>query len=126
MAEVKPRTTKRATLDDAARPWREAQVRIVGACERCGSCVGLCVHEIARGIADRKKAQDKGYATLVLCDPGCHQIVGEWTRAAQLALLYLRRPGEYDLEAYYRIVARRWPSQEDVDACVLELTNPRS
>lgn len=117
---MKNRTEKRKQRDEEAREWRERQIYLVGACEWCGSRCGLCVHEIARGC-DRARAQDKGYATLVLCHPKCHDLVGGWPRGKQLALLYLRRTGEYDLAAYHALIARRYPDQEEIDGYIQEL-----
>lgn len=103
-------STKRAARLAEVRGPRLEFARSVGWCEGCckprKSWRVCAVHEIARG-PDRHKAQDKAYATLLLCDPGCHQTVGEWPRAKQLALLKLRRPRDYDLSAYNSLVGRQ-------------------
>lgn len=108
---------KRIERLDEARGFRAAFAKRVRWCEGCcrprKHWARCAVHEIARG-PDRHKAQDKTYAILLLCDPGCHQSVGEWPRAKQLALLKLRRPREYDLAAYNALVGRQI-ADSDVD-----------
>lgn len=110
-------STKLAARLDEVRGPRLAFAKRVGWCEGCcrprrrwDRCA---VHEVARG-PDRSKAQDKAYATLLLCDPGCHQTVGEWPRAKQIALLKLRRPKDYDLDAYNALVGRQI-GEDEVD-----------
>lgn len=105
---------KRRKLLSEALPWREAYKLEIGKCECCGKRRGLIVHEIARGTADRKKAMATRFATLVLCDPGCHQTVGSWSRAKQLCLLYVRRPYDFDLPKYHALIARVHPELGEV------------
>lgn len=107
---------KRKKLNDQAREWRAAFVEELKVCEWCRKRKPI-VHEIARGSGHRLKAMVTRYATLALCDPGCHQEVGLWSRAAQLALLKLRRPKDYDIAKFWELTARRWPYEEDVQAC---------
>ena len=113
---------KRAKLNKVAKEWREEFAMELKVCEWCRKRKPI-IHEIARGSGHRLKAMVTRYATLALCDPGCHQEVGLWPRSKQLALLMLRRPSDFDLEAYYRLVARRWPYEEDILACYEELKN---
>lgn len=78
MRRASPQRRKR---NDVANRWR-AEFRLrVGKCEHCGKAGGGAVHEIARGPA-RHLAMDKASCVLLLCDPGCHQIVGAWPEAA--------------------------------------------
>lgn len=110
---MRRKTPKRAAIDCIAAEWRREQVERIGRCELCGSRRGLIIHEIARGPS-RWLAQDKKFATLVLCDPKCHGRMDEWPRPKQLALLQLSRPNDVDLDGYNRIVIRRI-FQDDVD-----------
>lgn len=128
---------KRQQLNREADPWRRALIASVGRCEFCGcrlSIFGdelpLQVHEISRGC-DRGQSIDKAYAVLVLCaaNPGresCHDVLhrlgGQDQRALGLALLKRSRPGDFDLESYYRLVDRRFPHIEDVDLWVKRLS----
>lgn len=120
---MRANTKKRAKLNRAAAKVREQIVDEVGQCEWCGTFYSLAVHEIARGC-DRWKAQDMRSCVLVLCNAphgirqSCHGEVGAWDRAKQLALLLLRRGGDYDLAAYHRVIDRNKPDQADVDGWV--------
>lgn len=103
---------KRQILISKVKPFRDQFRMELGRCEYCGSR-RLVLHEIARGC-DRARALDKRYAILGLCDPGCHQLVGGWPRAKQLALLYIRRPYDWDLPAYHALIARKSPDLSEV------------
>ena len=103
---------KRRALLSKINPWREQFKLELGRCEYCGKR-RLVLHEIARGC-DRSRALDKRYALLGLCDPGCHQRVGDWPRAKQLALLYMRRPYDFDLPSYHALIARKTPDLSEV------------
>lgn len=110
---LRPISKKRAKRLAEVREFREAFRRRVHVCEGCCVKYWHCcaVHEIARGC-DRQKALDKPYAILLLCDPGCHQTVGSWPRAKQLALLKLRRPADFDLAGYNALVGRQVSAEE--------------
>ena len=116
---MRPYTKKRAARNRECREWRRQLIREVGRCEICGYCpafrqllgwelYSLVVHEIARG-PNREKAQDKGYATLVVCG-ACHEdkvsSKKEWPESRQLAALKRSRPQDYDLAAYNKLVGR--------------------
>lgn len=111
---------KRMALNAAAKEWRDDFKAELKRCEWCQRRV-LAIHEIARGAADRKKAMTTRYATLGLCDPGCHQIVGAWPRAKQLALLLWRRPSDFSLERFWALTARRSPDISEVLAYLDQL-----
>jgi hypothetical protein len=109
---------KRRKLLAEVGPIRE-QLRLeLGArgCERCGKTQGV-LHEISRG-PDRSRSLTIRGCLLFLCDPGCHQTVGAWPRAKQLALVLLRRPAHFDLPNYWAIIHRRTPDLEEVLAWV--------
>tara|TARA_Y100000361_G_scaffold142900_1_gene149385 strand:+ start:635 stop:1186 length:552 start_codon:yes stop_codon:yes gene_type:complete len=106
-------------------------IREVGKCENCGRSPGhrkgvmpqlaqLCVHEIANG-ANRLRALDKRWATLVLCyqcNGGPFNWKGDWPEARQLALLLWRRPQDFDLKAYNYLInpnAPRRIEREDIE-----------
>lgn len=102
---------RRARLTEVA-PFREAFKLEIGRCERCSKRRHLDVHEIARGI-HRQAALDKRYALLCLCRT-CHDHVGVWGRAKQLAVLYVRRPYDFDLSAFHALTGRVFPDLGDV------------
>lgn len=62
----------------------------------------LCCHEICNGTGYRKKALDKPYAILVVCQR-CHEVVQEWSETKQLALMFMTTPDEYDLSKYLEL-----------------------
>lgn len=132
MTRVRPRDIsgppKTAKLTPAQKrevaEMRRELVATVERCEWCGRRFSLACHEIARGC-DRHKSVTQRSCILVLCNAphqnhrqSCHSEVGVWDRAKQLALLLIRRGGDYDLEAYWRIIGRRKPEQADVDGWV--------
>lgn len=117
-------TDKRRARNDEARVIRQAMVDAATGCELCGCSplrpnrrlpIGmsqLCVHEIANGPL-RNKAQDKPYATLVVCW-ACNAELNNkgrdgWPEPRQLAVLALSRPQDFDLRAYNELVNPRAP-----------------
>ena len=110
--------------------WRESFVRTVGQCEWCNRNYSLHCHEISRGVNRQASLTEPG-CILVLCNAphgirqSCHGEVGAWAPAKQLALLYLRRPGDFDLARYWEVTKRRWPDQVDVDGWIVVLTGIR-
>lgn len=116
---------KRRKREAAARPWRNALKVRVGRCEHCLKPKApeyLDVDEIARG-SHRQMALEAEYAVLVVCRP-CHAIVQPWSRAKRLALLYLSRSTDYCLESFWKLTSRCFPSQEEVDREIANLTTP--
>ena len=103
---------KRQKLLRKVGPIRDAFRVELAICERCLRRSPI-LHEIARGCT-RSQSLTARFAILGLCDPGCHQIVGEWPRARQLALVRLRRPNDFDLEAYWELIRRRSPDLDEV------------
>lgn len=117
---MRPYTKKRAARNRQAKPFRDAMLIEVPLCEVCNRNATSEVHEIARGTANRQKAQDKPYAVLVVCWT-CHMgplsSRAEWPEARQLAALRRSRRADFDLEAYNLLVGRN-PERitiEDVD-----------
>lgn len=81
-------------------------------CDICCADAAV-IHEISRGI-DREKSLLARYATLALCSP-CHDRVHQgMSRAEQLAWLKARRPGDFDLAAFWELTGRRFPSAREV------------
>jgi excisionase family DNA binding protein len=121
---MKQWTDKRRERNDEAKVIRQAMVDNADGCEICGCSPArpnrsrllqlsqLCVHEIANGPC-RKKAQDKAYATLVVCW-SCNGDLNDkseyaWPETRQLAVLALSRPQDFDLRAYNELVNPRAP-----------------
>ena len=132
---LRRKSKKRAALDRKADPWREAFVRTVGQCELCNRDLSyeLHCHEISAGTASKRKSLMEPSCILVLCNvthrhnkPSCHREVQLWPRSKQLALLYLRRPGDFDLAKFHEIVAMRDPDMADIDGWIRVLTNGRA
>lgn len=126
-----PRTSKKSRAQkQAIQDWRDEFVRVVGMCELCNRNYSLFCHEISRGV-NRQASLTVPACILVLCNAphgireSCHGEVGRWSPAKQLALLYLRRPGDYDLARYHEITKRNWPDQADVDGWIVVLTGIR-
>lgn len=123
---MKPRTTKRAALDDAERKALDVLRLTVTGCEYCRRDVATEPHHVASG---GNKAANVGDVRLIalLCRD-CHDVIegmrGVDERACGLALLY--HAGRMDLEHYYRVTARRWPDASVVELWIRRLTNPRS
>lgn len=98
-----------------AKPIRDALLKRVARCEKCGHdprkarrgaiAWRLDVHEIARGPA-RDAALDQPSCLLVLCRP-CHDEIHEhphaWLEERQLALLATSRPEDVDLKTYNEV-----------------------
>jgi hypothetical protein len=107
---------RRQLRNEEAAPWR-MELLAAGACDWCSSNRGLAIHEIARG-QNRGLALDKPFACCLLCER-CHADIHELPAAHAvcigLALLRYNRPEAYHLEHYYRLTARRWPSEEMIE-----------
>jgi hypothetical protein len=87
----------------------------VGKCDWCQvpkSPEHLDADEIARGPV-RSQALDQPYALLVMCRRD-HDLAQNWSRARRLALLKIRRPLLFDLEAFHKLTDRRFPDLADV------------
>lgn len=118
MRRVALKTAKRKR---EAAPFREQIVWTIGRCEWCGRHNnGLCVHEILRG-GYRQQAQDKPYATLVLCDD-CHREMGGRPLAEQLAILRRSRPEDYSLPSFWKLGTRNYPDQSEVSLWSMRLS----
>lgn len=119
---MKQRSDKNKRRKAEVDAWRKERSKLP--CDLCGTTRRKrSVHEIGRGV-DRQKSLDKPYATLVLCETsgttmGCHQVIhSEWCRESELALLKLRRPDDFDLEAFYQLTSRRFPDLDSVLAAL--------
>ncbi len=120
---MKRTSPRRAAREAAVRDWRYQFCARVGRCECClkpASVENLCCDEIARGSGHRQKALDQPFALLVV-RVDHHDRIQNWSRAKRLALLYIARPSDFDLEKWYALTGRRWPDWEEVSACVNEI-----
>jgi len=124
---LRPLSPRRAAREAEARDWRHAFKIRIGRCEHCLKSKApeyLDCDEIARGC-HRSKALTAAFAMLCVCRL-YHAIVQPWTRAKRLALLYLVRSTDYDLEAFWKLTSRRFPEQSEVDVEVEKLLNSRT
>lgn len=123
---MKRQSLKHRARADEAAPWRQALKERVGRCEVCMKPCDpskLTIHEIACGYGPRQKALDQSYAVLVChwvdwtprVPLNCHGIAQAEPKARQLARLYVCRSSDFDLEAYWKLTARRWPDWADVE-----------
>jgi len=119
------KSDKRRALEVTIEPWLQ-KLRALGRCEFCGSEIGLQVHEVSGGPT---RIQERGepFSTVLLCsdmphsnDHGCHQIIERLPKAdaVAIALCLIRRsrPQDYRIEAFFRLQARRWPSEKLIAA----------
>jgi hypothetical protein len=115
---VRPKTKKRAAIDRKAKPVRDALVERVGVCEYCGqpaySNNPLVAHEVTGG-GIRAKSQAQPCGQLVLHYWNCHPKIHTFSKAKQLAILKHRRQEDFDIEAYYLLIDRRFPDEEDIE-----------
>lgn len=114
---------KRAKLNRSVAKFREGLKTEVGRCEHCRKLKApeyLDCDEISRG-ATRAKSLTARFAILCVCRT-CHRIIQDWSRAKRLALLYLARSSDYDLEKFWALTGRRFPDQESVDIEIARLT----
>ena len=118
------------TETETYQEWAERVTRFRD-CEICGSDAGE-VHHIARG-ANKDRTRRELCAVLFVCR-ACHKQVHEGMSVAeQLAYLWLRRPLDFNAEAFWKLTGRVWPSLEDITAAHASLwvginkrTSPRS
>lgn len=104
-------SNKRKRLLAEAQAGRDAIRQRIRGCERCGKRK-FALHEIPRAGV-RSYVAGNPACVLGLCDPGCHQEVGDgWPKAKQLALLLLRRPDDFDLSEYNRWAVARVTCQD--------------
>lgn len=106
---------KRAALIKAVAKWRKDFRIQIGRCELClkpAHWGHLDCDEIARG-SFRGMALTARFAILSV-HRHCHSFIQNWSRPKRLALLYLSRPEDYDLEKFWELTRRRFPEHEDV------------
>lgn len=120
MRSISPRRRQRlAEAQPACNEFRSS----VDLCEWCKQperVVGVFqMHEISRG-GDRMKSRGVRALSLMLCLL-CHQEIPRLPRAAQLALVYLNRPGDYSLEIFHAVTDRCYPNQSEVDLWIRRL-----
>jgi hypothetical protein len=106
-------SAKRKEMLAAAKAVRDQIRASIRGCEFCGKRQ-FALHEIPRAGV-RSYVIGLPSCILGLCDPGCHQSVGNWPKAKQLALLKIKRPGDFDLDVYNRWAVSR-VIDEDVAA----------
>lgn len=113
---LRKQSKKTASNERAAAGVRRSLVAEAGECMICAhssknpnprlpiALSKLVAHEISNGPL-RQKSLDKPFAILVICRY-CNQYEvmdkARWPEARQLALLKLRSPDNYDLQAYLR------------------------
>lgn len=80
-----------------------------GQCEWCGARDRLDPHEIARA-GSKQQSMDQRCAVLLLCRD-CHDSIHRSSddRAIGLAVLYLARSSDFDIERFYKLEGKRYP-----------------
>lgn len=121
-SRIRAVSKKRAKRNRVAKKVRAEFCRQIGACELCEQVtIDLAGHEIPRG--NRVAAFTESCAMLALCNE-CHRTIHDfpalWPKVKQAALLMLRRPGDWDLEALNRLLIARL-EQWAVDAAADEI-----
>lgn len=122
---MKQVSAKRRQRLAEARPFRDELIERVGRCELCGrECGKLDCHEVARG-QNRERALTERYACLVL-GRACHDELHRWPgdSAAAIGLLLIERRGDGDIEAFYKLIGRRWPAAATIEAWRQRLNQP--
>lgn len=125
---MNPISPRRRRREAEAYEYRYKFCARVGRCEHCllpAPVTNLCIDEIARGTSHRQKALDQPYAFLVV-RADHHRLIQDWSRAKRLALLYLARSTDFDLEKWYTLTGRRWPDWEDIEAEIELLLQARN
>jgi hypothetical protein len=115
-------TPKRARFNTKASKWRRDYLESLGRCDLCGCRVleRLSLHELTQGTGTRLASLMEPAVILCLCDGfanNCHMKIhrmGKQGKVVALALLYLNRPGVFDLETVHRIRHDNWPELRDV------------
>lgn len=121
-SNINKRSSKRYYREREAAPVRLALVARTERCECCGRrkpANELAVHEIIGG-AFRVRALDKLFATLVICQIGCHAKVQNENKPRQLARLFLNRPSDFDLPAFLKLWCRA-PNAIELDEVLREV-----
>jgi len=117
------------TADQSAAEF----VARINYCEFCHRTnVALCCHEVAKGGGCRLEARQADFARLCLCggyEDSCHDVLHRMASqdavAAGLALIYHSRAADFNLEAFWKLTARRWPDFQTVDRWTRRLIRPR-
>ena len=112
---MKRYTEKTQAKNDANEQVRTRLRSEIACCDWCEK-PGFALHEIVRNHL-RPHVAGLPALILALCDPGCHQEVGAWKPAKQLALLRIQRPHYFDLATFNRWSTAR-VTEEDVDGYV--------
>lgn len=115
-SRIKPMSDKRRKRIEEAAPKRKELCESVGRCELCRlPTMDLAAHEIPRG--NRDKCLDVPAVQLVLCS-GCHKHIHDepalWCKPRQLALLRIRREGDFCLDTYNSLAIAK-VTMEEVD-----------
>lgn len=114
---MKPKSPRRQRLETATLDARLALIELTdGRCEWCQR-PGCHEHHIANG-QNRGLSLGKLFSVVWLCE-SCHRDLHELPKrhavCIALALLRNSRPCDYNLEAFYKLIARRFPSEADVE-----------
>ncbi len=106
---------KRLLLLKEVSQFRASLRRDVGRCELCLKPArpdSLDVHELVPGYL-RAQALDKSFATMCL-HRHCHNIIEMLTIPNQLAYFLRARPESFNIDLYWKLMARKWPSMDQV------------
>ena len=121
---MKKISRKRADLLRSVEPFRRALRIRVSRCEFCLKTANphsLDVHELVPGYL-RALALDKVYATLCVTRL-CHQQIERLTIPNQMAYLLRSRPESFNIELYWKLMRRQWPSMEEILYFLAKISN---
>ena len=108
---MKRYSPKRSKLNEVADEWRRQRLCDLDKCDLCqGQATEL--HEIARG-PNRLRFLMEPCGQLATCR-ACHEVLDGMSMAKQLAWLRFRRPEDFNLEWFWVLSNRNFPSYEDV------------
>lgn len=130
MTRLHHKSKQRAAYDAVASKWRRDFLEEVGRCDWCGcrNLKRLSVHEVTQGYGPRRASLMERAALLVLCDGfanNCHariHALGKQGKVVALALLFLNRPSDFDLDKVHTLRGDKWPELADVMREVKRIT----
>jgi len=125
MKPTSPHTAARQRAAENSRLWLIERTN--GQCDWCARA-GCHEHHVANG-QNRGLSLGKLFAVCWLC-LDCHNELHAMPKRVAvcigLALIRYHRADVYDLEKFYKLIGRRYPSEEDIEAWFGRMCNART